>query len=118
MKDYYKPDEHGPFDDVPVDRHLCFLQGEYVLCPSVRMGENPRCVTFNCDLEKGWKGSLRGVMGEPRPLTHIPKRCEECKEADLVIQLVPLIRETVEDGEASDQEDPEAPESATSDESN
>ena len=114
MGDFYKPEVYGPFASVPLDRNLCYLQGRYVLCPSVVMGDKPTCKTFTCGLEKGWQESMRGIMDSSRPIKHIPKRCERCLDADLKIQLIPLFTGTNDD--ASDQETPEDPESASSEE--
>ena len=115
MRDFYKPEEHGPFQTVPMHTHLCALGGNYVLCPSLRLtGAAAECSLFGCGLREGWTSTLLGLMASPRPVT-VPRRCDACKKAGTEIRLVVQRTEESKD-DATDQDTPEDPESASSEE--
>jgi hypothetical protein len=91
MAEFYKQSEHGPFDEVPLDRRYCVLQGSYVLCPALEYGERSKCTAFEGELIVG-KTSLYGLMDNKRPVL-TPLRLDECIESRCAISLILVRRE-------------------------
>ena len=86
MTEFYEQSEHGPFDEVPLDRRYCILQGSYVLCPALEYREKSKCSAFEEPLIAG-KVSLNGLLDKTRPVV-TPLRSEECIKHRCSISLV------------------------------
>ena len=87
MKDFYKPEEHGPTSEAPLDGRYCNLQGGYILCPALEKTEDGfDCRIFRGQLGVSAKNSLTGLMGRKLPVK-VPSRADECREENSLIFL-------------------------------